>query len=241
MASRKPSPLKVVFDRLYAAFGPQHWWPGDTPFEVMIGAILTQNTNWTNVERAIQNIKKEKLLTPVRIRSIRTDRLARLIRPAGYFNIKAKRIKNFLSFWFSQYQGKLSSLKREDPPVLRDRLLAVNGIGPETADSILLYALEKPVFVVDAYTRRVLSRHGLIPSSATYQDIQQLFLQQLQPDVPLYNECHALIVRLGKEFCRPQPRCAQCPLNTWMIPSGWPYGRLLPQRSCCGTMAKRHS
>ena len=179
--------LFEIYDRLYKRFGPQRWWPAKTPFEVMVGTILTQNTNWVNVEKAINNLKKAKVLNPVKLNKISVKRLAKLIRPAGYFNIKAKRLKNFINFLFSEYKANLKRMKKVDPWGLRTDLLQVNGIGPETADSILLYALNQPVFVVDAYTRRLLSRHNLIDEDATYSLIQDIFLDNLNTDVKLFN------------------------------------------------------
>jgi endonuclease-3 related protein len=213
--------LKNIYDLLFARFGPQHWWPGDTPFEVIIGAILTQNTNWTNVEKAIANLKNQRLLTPAKLHPVDTKKLASLIRPAGYFNIKAARLKNFLNWFSENYSGKLKNLAAIPTDVLRRQLLSVKGIGPETADSILLYALNRPVFVVDAYTARICSRHHLIDQGADYHHIQDIFESnlptsrkgRLTADVQLFNEYHALLVRLGKEFCRPTPKCESCPLN----------------------------
>jgi endonuclease-3 related protein len=206
--------LELIYRRLYAYFGPQHWWPGQTPFEVIIGAILTQNTNWTNAERAIDNLKKNKLLIPRRLHRLSPKRLAAIIRSAGYYNIKAKRLKEFLNFLFKLYGGSIKKLSLQDVDSLRPRLLSVNGIGPETADSILLYALDKPVFVVDAYTKRILSRHRIIKEDAGYEEIQNLFMQNLTPSLRLFNEYHALLVKLGKEFClKKNPRCKLCPLK----------------------------
>jgi endonuclease-3 related protein len=205
--------LKEMYRRLYKAFGPQHWWPGETPFEIAVGAILTQNTNWGNVERAIDNLKKLNVLEAERLQKMSDKRLALLIRPAGYFNVKTKRLKEFLNFLITNYRGSMERMKAEDTAVLRERLLSINGIGPETADSILLYALEKPVFVIDAYTRRVLERHQLISSKATYQDIQRIFHENLPRDTGLFNEYHALFVRLGKDFCKSKPDCKRCPLT----------------------------
>ncbi|NOZ25354.1 MAG: endonuclease III domain-containing protein [Nitrospirae bacterium] len=205
--------LMDIFRRLHSAFGPQHWWPGDGPFEVMVGAILTQNTNWTNVERAIENLKRAKALTPAAINRMSQERLAGLIRPAGYFNIKAGRLKSFVGFFIERYFGRVSRMKDVDTPTLRRQLLKVHGIGPETADSILLYALGRPVFVIDAYTKRVLSRHGIMDASESYERFQELFHAALPHDAGLFNEYHALLVRLGKEFCRPKPRCEGCPLS----------------------------
>ena len=205
--------IRQFYATLYETFGPQHWWPGETPFEVIIGAILTQNTNWRNVEHALANLKEHKALTPTALRRMPPDRLAELIRPAGYFNVKARRIKNFIDFLFSSYGGDLSAMADVPTGRLRGEILAVNGVGPETADSILLYALERPVFVIDAYTKRILYRHGLIDHAADYSQMQEIFLRSLTEDRQLFNEYHALIVRTGKEFCRPVPRCEECPLK----------------------------
>lgn len=203
-----------VYDALHGRFGPQHWWPGDTQFEVIVGAILTQNTAWTNVEKAITNLKKAGALrSPGAMNKIRTSRLAELIRPAGYYNIKAKRLKNFLDFLDRRYALSLRKLSRVDTDTLRRELLEVNGIGPETCDSILLYAFGRPVFVIDAYTKRIFSRHGIFNEGLGYADTQTLFMENLRRDSRLFNEYHALIVKLGKEFCRKKPRCAACPLN----------------------------
>jgi endonuclease III related protein len=205
--------LKQIYDLLFKRFGPQDWWPGDTPFEVIVGAILTQNTNWTNVEKAIINIKNADALAPVKLHHLDIATLAALIRPAGYFNIKAKRLKNFLDWFFENYSGKLENLEGVRTPELREQLLSVKGIGPETADSILLYALNRPVFVVDAYTARICSRHHLIDEGADYHQIQETFESNLPSDIQLFNEYHALIVNLGKNYCKPTPKCEECPLN----------------------------
>jgi len=205
--------LKEIYDLLFKRFGPQDWWPGDTPFEVIVGAILTQNTNWTNVEKAITNLKNAKVLTPDKLRLLDIKKLAELIRPAGYFNIKAKRLKNFLDWFFENYSGKLENLKNVQTDELRQQLLSVKGIGPETADSILLYALNRPVFVVDAYTARICSRHHLTDEGADYHQIQEMFESNLPSDIQLFNEYHALLVHLGKDFCKPTPKCEECPLN----------------------------
>ena len=203
-----------IYRKLFAHFGPQHWWPADTPFEVMVGAILTQNTNWLNVERALKNLANKRLLNAGKLYSLSQRKLASLIRPAGYFNIKAKRLRAFLFFLFKYYGGNLKKMVRENTQDLRDRLLSVNGIGPETADSILLYALNKPVFVVDAYTKRILLRHRLIPRGADYQQTQNFFMQNLKSNVKLFNEYHALLVKLGKDIClKEKPKCIICPLK----------------------------
>ncbi|HMK43226.1 MAG TPA: endonuclease III domain-containing protein [Dissulfurispiraceae bacterium] len=205
--------LQALYEELFAAFGPQHWWPGETPFEIAVGAILTQNTNWSNVEKAIANIKQAKALDARALHALPDEDLAALVRPAGYFNVKARRLKAFLRYLLSSYSGSLSRMKKCDLGRLRPELLNVHGIGPETADSILLYALGKPVFVIDAYTKRVLSRHGVIAYEEPYDAYQRLFHEQLPPYVQLYNEFHALFVRVGKEYCRPKPRCGACPLS----------------------------
>lgn len=202
-----------IYEKLFNAFGPQHWWPGDTPFEIAVGAILTQNTNWSNVERAMNNLKKEKALSAKTLHEMPVKRLASLIRPAGYFNIKAGRLKEFLSFLTNHYRGSMKRLGTEETDSLRKKLLDVKGIGPETADSILLYALEKPVFVIDAYTKRVLQRHGIVSEGATYHELQELFHRNLPLDVQLFNEYHALFVKVGKEYCKPRPLCNECPLK----------------------------
>ncbi|MCM8779545.1 MAG: endonuclease III domain-containing protein [Candidatus Omnitrophica bacterium] len=206
--------LKKIYLMLLEKFGPQGWWPGDSAFEIMVGAILTQNTNWQNVSRAIKNLKKEKALSAQKLYSLPLKKLASLIKPAGYYNIKAKRLKNFLDFFFKNYQGDIRLMAKKDLAALRHELLSVNGIGEETADSILLYALNKPIFVVDAYTRRIFSRHKFLAPDATYTQTQGLFMQNLKADTKIFNEYHALIVRLGKDFCRKsKPRCLECPLN----------------------------
>jgi len=190
----------MIFETLLKTYGPQDWWPAETPFEVMVGAILVQNTNWTNVERAITALKARKLLDLGRLRALSDSELADLIRPAGYFRVKARRLRNLLDFLASACGGNIRRMADFPVEVLRQQLLSVNGIGPETADSILLYALDKPVFVVDAYTRRLLNRHGFPEAASDYQKIQSLFTTHLAPDARLFNEYHALIVRLGKDF-----------------------------------------
>jgi endonuclease-3 related protein len=205
--------LKQIYQRLDRAFGPQHWWPGQSPFEVIIGAILTQNTTWRNAEKAISNLKQKNLLSPKALKKISQNRLAKLIRPTGYYNQKARKVKNFIQFLFDNYQGSLKKMFAEDFLVLRNKLLNINGIGFETADSILLYAGNKPVFVVDAYTRRILSRHNLIKPNASYAEIQDYFMDNLENRVKLFNQYHALFVCLGKEICRPKQNCSICPLR----------------------------
>jgi len=213
MNRRTAQDLQAAYCKLFAHFGPQHWWPGKTPFEVIVGAILTQNTNWGNVEKAIANLRSHRLLSPIKLKKISVSRLAVLIRPAGYFNVKAKRLKNFIDFFFAHYNGSIRAMSKKPWPALRAQLLSVNGIGEETADSILLYALNKPVFVVDTYTRRILSRHKMISPDSDYQTIQKLFMDNLPCRRALFNEYHALLVCVGKQMCRTNPVCAGCPLK----------------------------
>jgi endonuclease-3 related protein len=206
--------LLMIHKKLYRCFGPQNWWPGDTPFEIVVGAVLTQNTNWGNVEKAIQNLKKQGVLSSRGIHGLSVKELASLIKPAGYFNVKAKRLRSFLDFLMNEYHGRMENMAREDLTQLRPKLLGIHGIGPETADSILLYALEKPIFVIDAYTKRILSRHGIMASDRSYAEFQELFQASLKRDLHLYNEYHALFVRVGKTFCRrTNPLCEKCPLH----------------------------
>jgi len=206
--------LESIYSKLLRHFGPQDWWPGDTPFEVAVGTVLTQNTNWGNVERAIANLKRARSLSAKRVHAMKHDELAELIRPAGYFNVKSKRLKNFVGFLVNEHSGSMKRMARGDMDELRHGLLSVNGVGPETADSILLYALEKPTFVIDAYTKRALSRHSFLPYDESYEDYRALFMANLAPDVGIYNEYHALFVALGKHLCRPRnPLCSQCPLE----------------------------
>jgi len=205
--------LRQIYDLAFGYFGPQHWWPGETQFEIIVGAILTQNTNWANVEKAITNIKNAELLSPQVLHELDITQLAELIRPAGYFNVKAKRLKSFLDWLFEQYDGRLENLEQLETSRFRDELLSIKGIGPETADSILLYAFGRPVFVVDAYTARIIARHGLIEPLFDYEQLQQLFESNLEPDVQFFNEYHALLVQVGKQFCKPKAKCAGCPLE----------------------------
>ena len=218
MASRDDTATRLVeiYQRLYARFGPQHWWPHSRggAFEIIVGAILTQNTAWTNVEKALAHLRRARLLTPAALHHTPTARLARLIRPSGYFNLKAKKLKAFTRFVFAEHHGRLVHLFARDATHLRAELLAVYGIGPETADSIILYAAHQAIFVVDAYTRRVFARLGLARADASYDELQSLFVQNLPHEEPLFNEYHALIVALGKNICRKRaPCCGECPLR----------------------------
>jgi len=213
MPSKTSQTLHEIYDKLFSHFGPQHWWPGETPFEVMVGAILTQNTNWGNVEKAIANLKKANVLNPEALERMTPSRLAGLIRPAGYFNVKARRLKNFIHFLTKEYGGKVEVMCAEELPVLREKLLAVKGIGPETADSILLYAAQKPIFVIDQYTYRVLTRHFLMEEEGDYARMQEFMMGAVKADVAHYNEYHAQIVMVGKHFCKSKPQCEKCPLK----------------------------
>ncbi len=206
--------LMVIYHHLFKCYGPQKWWPGETTDEIIIGAILTQNTNWTNVEKAIRNLRKAGALTLEAVADMAPSTLAILIRPSGYYNIKTARLLE-TARWFTRQRKAAGSplLESFRTGALRRDLLAVRGIGPETADSILLYALDRPVFVVDAYTRRFLLRHRLIEEKAGYEDIRSMFEENLPRDAILYNEYHALIVRLGKTHCRPTAICRGCPLE----------------------------
>jgi endonuclease III related protein len=207
------------------ALGPMHWWPARTPFEVIVGAILTQSTSWTNVERAIENLRDARKLNPAAITALRLDRLAELIRPSGYFRQKAIKLKAFVRFLNREFEGSLKKMFAIPTPELRMRLLAVHGIGPETADSILLYSGNHPVFVVDAYTHRILERHGITSGARDYEGVRALFENTLPRDARLYNEFHALIVNTGKHWCRKkEPRCGECPLASLLPEAVIPKG-----------------
>jgi endonuclease-3 related protein len=205
--------IRAMYRAMLGAYGPQGWWPAETPFEVAVGAILTQNTNWKNVERAIANLKRDGLMAPAALEAVGPERLAETIRPAGYFRIKARRLKNLIHMLAADFGGDLDALFALPTAALRERVLSVTGIGPETADSIVLYAAGRPVFVVDAYTSRIFSRHGLIDPDATYDDIQDVAQSALPEDVEVLKECHALLVAVGKRHCRKAaPVCEGCPL-----------------------------
>jgi len=212
--------LLEIYRCLYASYGPQHWWPGETPFEVIVGAILTQSAAWANVEKAIGNLKAAGALSPDGLARLSEGELARLVYPAGYFNAKARKLKAFVALLFQRFDGELERLLAAPVDELRPLLLATHGIGPETADSILLYAAGRPVFVIDAYTRRLFSRLGMTPGRDSYDSWRALFMENLEADAGLFNEYHALMVRHGKAVCRRQPRCDVCPLL-----EGCPTGR----------------
>jgi len=205
--------LLEIYEALYAHFGPQHWWPADGSFEVIVGAILTQNTSWRNVEKAIANLKGAEALSPEKMAALSPKELAVLIRPSGYYRRKAERLLHFLSYFKDQYAFDLQTMLRQPMAKIRTELLRVKGIGPETADSILLYAGGYPIFVVDTYTKRIFSRHGLAREGCNYGELQDLFMKALPRDVRLFNEYHALLVRLGKSRCLGIPRCHGCVLE----------------------------
>jgi endonuclease-3 related protein len=219
--------LLRYYNAMSSALGPMHWWPAKTPFEVIVGAILTQSTSWTNVERAIDNLRAARMLTPSAILKARTSRLAALVRPSGYFRQKAKKLKAFVRFLQRQYDGSLKRMFQSGTPELREKLLSVHGIGPETADSILLYAGNHPVFVVDAYTHRIFGRHAITSGKPDYETVRALFETGLPRHPQLWNEFHALIVNTGKNWCRKSvPRCDECPLRS-LLPATSPLARII--------------
>ena len=205
--------LRSIYDRLLAAQGHSGWWPGQTAFEVCLGAILTQNTAWTNAEKALRALAQEGLLDYEALRAAPDARLAELLRPSGTYRVKAARVRAFVDFLAREYDGRVESMASEHPLVLRDKLLSVRGIGPETADAIALYAARQPLFVVDAYTRRVFGRLGMLRGGETYAEVQALFMERLPADVALFQDYHAQIVRLAKDVCRKMPRCGGCALG----------------------------
>jgi endonuclease-3 related protein len=195
-------------------YGPRNWWPAETDFEVMVGAILTQNTNWSNVEKAIAGLKRHKLLSPVSLNKSDIKVLARLIRPCGYYNVKSRRLKEFVVSFFKKYRGRLSYMRKKAVSALRKELLGIKGIGPETADSIILYAVKKPIFVIDAYTKRILACLGLAKEDSQYDEVQSIFMQNLPRSVKLFNEYHALLVEHAKRVCKKKPLCENCILHS---------------------------
>jgi len=218
--------LREFYEEMSAALGPMKWWPAKLPFEVIVGAILTQNTAWTNVKLALANLRRGHLLTPRAMARVPQAKLARLIRPSGYYRQKAKKLKAFLEFLEGEYGGSLKRMFATPTVELREELLAVHGIGPETADSILLYAGSHPIFVVDTYTRRLLARHSVVSAEAKYDEVQQLFMRHLPSDQSHFNEYHALIVNVGKKWCRARaPRCGECPLGKFL-----PIALVQPQK-----------
>lgn len=212
--------LRRYFSVLQEHYGTTHWWPGESPFEIAVGAILTQNTAWTNVENAIANLKRERLLTPGAIEAAPAERLEQALRPSGYFRVKARRLRSFCEFLNVRYRGSVARMAKQPLESLRAELLAVHGVGPETADDILLYACGHPVFVVDAYTRRILARHGEVKPDIGYEALRGHFEETLPAELRLYREYHALLVLTGKDFCKPKPRCESCPLACFLPAEG---------------------
>lgn len=212
--------VEAAYQRLFAAYGPQHWWPAETPFEALVGAVLTQNTNFLNAAKAIENLREEGLLEPAALHRLPAEELAELIRPSGYYKLKAARLKRLLALLCERFDGSLEAMFSLSLVELRDILLGVNGIGPETADAILLYAGGYPTFVVDTYAHRVFKRHRWIDDEADYHALQEHLQAGLERSAPLYNEYHALLVKVGKEHCGPKPRCEGCPLQELLPPSG---------------------
>ena len=208
-----PSVSRRVFDRLVETLGAQHWWPGDSPFEVMVGAVLVQNTSWKNVELALENLRDAGLLDPHALHRLPHAELEQLLQPAGYYRVKAKRLRNLLEMVVTRYDGSLDAMCEVETSQLREELLEINGVGPETADSILLYALHKPVLVVDAYTHRIWARHGWVDYDVDYHQLQDAVAAGLPNETPLFNELHALIVNVGHHWCKRTPKCEQCPLR----------------------------
>jgi endonuclease-3 related protein len=214
------SHLALAYDRLLAAFGPQHWWPGESRFEIIVGAVLVQNTAWRNVERAIDNLRGAGVMSPHALYALPPQELAELIRPAGYYQVKTRRLRNLLQYVIEEFDGSLDAMFATSLATLREQLLSIHGIGPETADAILLYAGDLPTFVVDTYTHRVVARHGWLSYEASYHEIKDYFESALPADATLYNEYHALLVRVGKDYCRrTAPKCDTCPLAE-LLPAG---------------------
>lgn len=214
--------LTEVYEHLLASQGPQHWWPGETPLEISVGAILTQNTSWANVEKAIGRLKEAQVLSVKSLHALPPRDLAELIRPAGYFNIKTKRLKNFIRYLVEQCEGDLAVFLAQSTETVRARLLSISGIGPETADSIALYAGGHPLFVVDAYTKRIFVRHAWVDSDVDYFALQEYCESSMPREVTLYNDFHAQLVMVGKNWCkRREPNCEHCPLKDF-LPHGGP-------------------
>ena len=209
----------AVHEKLLKSLGPQRWWPGESPFEVMVGAVLVQNTAWKNVERAIANLREARAFEAHAMYALSPVELEELIRPAGYFRLKAKRLRNLLRYVVENYDGSLEAMRNVSALQLREELLGVNGVGPETADSILLYALDKPVMVVDAYTHRIWARHGWVDYDIDYHGLQEELSRELPDEAPLLNELHALIVNVGHHWCKRVPKCEACPLRE-LLPAG---------------------
>jgi endonuclease III related protein len=209
---RRRALIRGVYEKLLSAIGPQYWWPADSPFEVIVGAILTQNTAWRNVKQAIGKLRESNLLTSQAVSAIPLSELAPLIRSSGYYNQKARKLKAFCDHLQNHWQGQLDDFLSQDMEKLRAELLDLHGIGPETADSIVLYAARQPSFVVDAYTYRIFQRHGWVPETIAYEDLRSFFMEAMEPDVAMFQEYHALLVRAGHLYCRRKPSCDPCPL-----------------------------
>ncbi|MCL5099237.1 MAG: endonuclease III domain-containing protein [Candidatus Omnitrophica bacterium] len=230
MANAPRDSLQMAYRLMRRRFGHQNWWPGETPFEVCVGAILTQNTNWGNVERAIQNLKREQLMDPRKLFALPESQLAELIRPAGYFNVKSRRLRSFLRVLVEEFDGSLDRMFQGETPAVRRRLLEIKGIGPETADSMLLYAGGHTSFVIDAYTRRIFQRHEWCGPEASYGELQSVCMAALDEKpsaerLDYWQDYHAQLVRVGKEFCRAgKPRCEHCPLKP-LLPQACPETR----------------
>ncbi|MDY6834724.1 MAG: hypothetical protein SVY53_08025 [Chloroflexota bacterium] len=207
--------LLTIFDQLFSCYGEQHWWPAGDAFEMIIGAILTQSTAWKNVQKAIDNLVSAGLISPLNLRQVSSDELAELIRPSGYFNVKAKKLKAFAEWLDIRHNDSLVSLFDQETPTLRHELLGIYGIGEETADSIILYGAMKPIFVIDAYTRRIVTRLGFKVKGETYGAFQELFMNNLPKDEKMFNEYHALLVHHGKDVCKKTPQCTGCCLSEY--------------------------
>lgn len=214
------APVQDAFDRLLTSYGPQRWWPGEGPFEILVGTVLVQNTNWRNVEKAIDNLREAGVMTPEKLFALDPEELSELIRPAGYYQVKTKRLRNLLRLIVDRYDGSLETMFAGDMHALREELLGVNGVGPETADCILLYVGNFPKFIADGYAMRVAARHGWIEFEADYHGLQDFFESRLPAEAPLYNEYHALLVKVGKEHCKTKPICSGCPLEELLPESG---------------------
>jgi endonuclease-3 related protein len=212
LSSDKEAVIKI-YGRLLFQYGNRNWWPGETPFEVMIGAILTQSVSWKNVKTAIDNLKREGILDPDRLYKTEMAKLTPLIKSTRFYNQKAKKIQQFLKFYSIEYDFDLHSMSIEETSLLRTKLLSINGLGEETVDSILLYACNKPIFVVDAYTKRIFSRYGLINEDMSYGSIQEFFMRNVPEDIQIYNDYHAQIVLLGQSVCKRDPKCESCPIR----------------------------
>ncbi len=209
--------IPAMYEAMLRELGPSGWWPAESPLEVAVGAVLTQNTNWRNVSRAIDNLREAGMLDGAKLMALAPEDLAELIRPAGYYRLKAGRLRNLLAFLDRECQFDFSRLKEQEMEELREGLLSVRGVGPETADSILLYALDMPSFVVDAYTKRILNRHNLVTEDVEYHEMRELFMDILDPDPQVYNEYHALLVRTGHAWCKKrQQQCDSCPLRDFL-------------------------